>query len=75
MSTVTRFEGPVRGLIASADVAARMRAFLARHGERSACRHFALSRLAVARIAAGLAVQSATMRVVLAGLERSPEDT
>ena len=61
---------PVRGIVANAGIGVRMREFLARHGEAAALGHFGLSRLSIARAAAGLPLQSATMRVVLIGLEK-----
>lgn len=47
-----------------------MRAWLARHGEACAMDHFGLSRVSVARAAAGLPLQAATLRAILEGLDR-----
>jgi hypothetical protein len=59
-----------RGYVRPADGGARMRVWLARYGEPEALRHFALSRLAIARAAAGMVILGATLRAVEEGLAR-----
>jgi hypothetical protein len=61
------------GHVSSSSVAPTIRAYLARYGEPRAMAHFGLSRIAIVRAAAGLAVQAGTMRLLQDGLARAAE--
>ena len=58
----------------SPTTAARVREFVAAHGEPAAMDHFGLSRIAVARAAAGMVVQGATLFAIEDGLRRADQD-
>ncbi|MBX3260101.1 MAG: hypothetical protein KF782_10450 [Labilithrix sp.] len=62
---------PVGYVVVPADVALAVRRFIARHSERAAQEHFGLSRVAVARAAAGLVVQGATLMALRDGMARA----
>jgi len=62
---------PVGYVAVPADVALSVRRFIVRHGEKAATDHFGLSRVAVARAAAGLVVQGATLMALRDGIERA----
>ena len=64
---------PKQGWHRDHTAAARMRAFLGRYTETQAVKWFGLSRMTIARAAAGMPLQAATLCVVLDGLRRSDE--
>ena len=55
-------------------MAVAVRNFLARYGEKAAVEHFGLSRISVARAAAGLVVQGSTLFAIEYGLARARDD-
>ena len=50
-----------------------MREYLARYGENAALAHFGLSRLSIARAAAGMLLQGGTILAIEDGLARARE--
>ena len=62
---------PVGHVVVPSAVAEGVRRFIARHGERAAGVHFALSRISIARAAAGLVVQGATLFALHDGIARA----
>lgn len=62
---------PVGHVVVPSSVAEAVRRFIARHGERAASAHFGLSRISVARAAAGLVVQGATLFALHDGIARA----
>lgn len=64
---------PVGHVVVPSGVALGVRNFIARHGERAASEHFGLSRISIARAAAGLVVQGATLFALHDGISRAEE--
>ena len=55
------------------DVSSGIRRFIQQHSEKAALDHFGLSRVAIARAAAGLPVQGGTLLALRDGLKRAEE--
>ena len=68
--SVPRRRGHVRP---TPTVAASLRDFVARHGEKVAMDHFGVSRIALARAAAGWTLQGSTLFALEDGLARAAE--
>lgn len=62
---------PVGHVPVPSDVSQAVRRFIAQHGERAAVEFFGLSRMTIARVAAGLVVQGGTLLALRDGLARA----
>jgi hypothetical protein len=66
-------DDPIRGVHRDPSAAAKLRSYLLKHDETKACEYFGLSRMSIARAAAGLGLHAATLRAVRDGLRRAED--